>query len=379
MTHSSGPANTVPTVPLQGLAEQLKLPIHPRDTFTGWQPPQPDGEPINLIIAVSFGLFVPRRLLRGALYGGLNVHPSLLPDLRGPAPLQHALLADLPSTGVSLQTLSDEAFDAGLVLAQTPRRPGIPIPAGCSVAELGRLLAPVGADMLVRALRAGLHVPPLSAAGWDPSTPEERAHLRHAPKITAADRRVAWAASAPGGRSAADLAARARLLGPLWGRALRCDGSEKRVILEGVEVAASEDWPEEMVRSLRAAGKARENGGGGGAEGDPAGETDLGVVTWVEEVPAGEGDAATTGTREVDIPYFPDGDAIIVPVAQGGGCVRIRSIKVEGENSRPAAAAIEAFSKSCPRDGPWDLLWQALPGPESLMLPIEMGLKKLLP
>lgn len=32
------------------------------------------------MIAVSFGLFVPPRILRGAKYGGLNVHPSWLPE-----------------------------------------------------------------------------------------------------------------------------------------------------------------------------------------------------------------------------------------------------------------------------------------------------------
>lgn len=35
---------------------------------------------INLIIAVSFGLFVPPRLLKQAKYGGINVHPSFLPE-----------------------------------------------------------------------------------------------------------------------------------------------------------------------------------------------------------------------------------------------------------------------------------------------------------
>ncbi|KAJ4388258.1 Methionyl-tRNA formyltransferase, partial [Neurospora sp. IMI 360204] len=67
-------------VPIQNLAEELSLSIHVRDTFTGWSLPQtPDGEPINLIVAVSFGLFVPPRCLNQAKYGGLNVHPSLLP------------------------------------------------------------------------------------------------------------------------------------------------------------------------------------------------------------------------------------------------------------------------------------------------------------
>ena len=71
--------------------------MHERDTFTGWevccfttsltlkkianskQLPTPSDEPINLIVAVSFGLFVPPRILRSAKYGGLNIHPSLLP------------------------------------------------------------------------------------------------------------------------------------------------------------------------------------------------------------------------------------------------------------------------------------------------------------
>jgi methionyl-tRNA formyltransferase len=86
---------------MQRLANDLGLPVHERDTFTGWQVsfvsqtlfsdtsqssqtttqmPEPGGEPINLIIAVSFGLFVPPRLLRAAQYGGLNIHPSLLPE-----------------------------------------------------------------------------------------------------------------------------------------------------------------------------------------------------------------------------------------------------------------------------------------------------------
>ena len=45
------------------------------------QLPRPQDESINLIIAVSFGLFVPPRILKSAEYGGLNVHPSLLPQL----------------------------------------------------------------------------------------------------------------------------------------------------------------------------------------------------------------------------------------------------------------------------------------------------------
>jgi methionyl-tRNA formyltransferase len=87
-------ADIVP-VPIKAVAQKLGLTVHERDTFTGWQVsqkwirtymgancsqlPRPRNESINLIIAVSFGLFVPPRILKSAEYGGLNVHPSLLP------------------------------------------------------------------------------------------------------------------------------------------------------------------------------------------------------------------------------------------------------------------------------------------------------------
>jgi methionyl-tRNA formyltransferase len=63
-------------VPVTKAAEALGLSYHQIPTFTGWKVP----EGINLVVAVSFGLFVPPRVLRAAKYGGLNVHPSWLPE-----------------------------------------------------------------------------------------------------------------------------------------------------------------------------------------------------------------------------------------------------------------------------------------------------------
>lgn len=68
-------------VPIKSVAvDELDLPLHQIDTFTGWTPPCPAGEPINLVVAVSFGLLVPPRILKASKYGGLNVHPSMLPE-----------------------------------------------------------------------------------------------------------------------------------------------------------------------------------------------------------------------------------------------------------------------------------------------------------
>ncbi|KAL8943081.1 MAG: hypothetical protein Q9216_001281 [Gyalolechia sp. 2 TL-2023] len=182
--------------------------------------------PINLIIAVSIGLLVPSRLLRLAKYGGLNVHPSLLPEydhlgplgpriretnrdrFRGPAPLHHTLLAGQETTGVTLQTLHPTNFDEGEIISQTPY-PGIKHGA-MTVEELRDLLAPIGAQMLVRAINDYCFVPPLQTRGWYKNT-QSLSNLTYASKITSKDRHIDWATW-----TATDILKRQRIVGPLW-------------------------------------------------------------------------------------------------------------------------------------------------------------------
>ncbi|KAF2840836.1 putative methionyl-tRNA formyltransferase, partial [Patellaria atrata CBS 101060] len=198
-------------VPIKHAAQELELPVHKIDTFTGWTPPKVHDENINLIIAVSFGLFVPPRILNGAKYGGLNVHPSLLPDLRGAAPIHHALLRGDRKFGISVQTLHPKRFDHGVILAQTPY-PGFDVTGSenFSAAELEANLAPIGGDMLVQTLRESLFVPPLQDLGWfqgDSSGVE----FTHAPKITSGDKQVDWTTW-----SAEKILRYLRVLGSLW-------------------------------------------------------------------------------------------------------------------------------------------------------------------
>ncbi|KAI1806822.1 Formyltransferase [Daldinia bambusicola] len=230
-TKMTGRGNKQPKAPpIVALVAKLQLPIHRLDTFTGWDMPPKT----NLIIAVSFGLFVPPRLLRGAKYGGLNLHPSFLPDLRGPAPIQHALLAGRTHTGVSLQTLDEQAFDHGLVLARTAP---VPIPPAAGVADLIGVLAPLAADLLVGGLRDGVHVPPLKettehagalriSLGRGPNGKPNK--ILHAPKITTRDRQVRL-------DNIAQLSRRQQVLGRQWFWVRDEAGERKRVIVEEVE------------------------------------------------------------------------------------------------------------------------------------------------
>ena len=73
-----------------------------------------------LLVTASFGHLIPRDML--AQFGSpsltLNLHPSLLPQLRGAAPIQWAIARQLATTGVSVQQLSVDAFDRGAILGQ---------------------------------------------------------------------------------------------------------------------------------------------------------------------------------------------------------------------------------------------------------------------
>lgn len=72
----------------------------------------------DILVVVAFGRILCPDLLSVPTIAALNVHYSLLPQFRGAAPVQHALLEGLSETGVTLQHLAAE-LDAGDVVAQT--------------------------------------------------------------------------------------------------------------------------------------------------------------------------------------------------------------------------------------------------------------------
>ena len=186
-------------LPIKHAATELDLTLHEVDTFQGWTPPSP----VDLIVTVSFGLLVPARLINGAQYGGLNVHPSLLPQLRGPAPIQHALLRGFQRSGVSLQTMHPTRFDHGLVLDQIEAE----IPPDSQYKDIVKLLGPLGAQMLAKGVESGIFVPPLQGMSNNGSQVE----TSHAPKITPEDRHIDWTTW-----SANDIIVRDRVMGRLW-------------------------------------------------------------------------------------------------------------------------------------------------------------------
>lgn len=71
----------------------------------------------DLLISASYGQKIPTEIIETARYGGLNVHPSLLPRWRGADPVPWAILSGDTQTGVTIVTLSPR-FDEGNIIAQ---------------------------------------------------------------------------------------------------------------------------------------------------------------------------------------------------------------------------------------------------------------------
>jgi methionyl-tRNA formyltransferase len=70
-----------------------------------------------LIIVAAYGKILPKKVLEIPKYKCINVHASLLPEYRGPSPIQNALLDGKKETGVTIM-LMNESVDAGDILAQ---------------------------------------------------------------------------------------------------------------------------------------------------------------------------------------------------------------------------------------------------------------------
>ncbi|MGH3024118.1 MAG: methionyl-tRNA formyltransferase [Gaiellaceae bacterium] len=127
----------------------------------------------RVVIVADYGVLIPERLLGERLW--LNVHPSLLPRWRGPAPVERALMAGDRETGVTIHRTTAE-LDAGPIAAQR-RFPIGPEDDSAVVFE--------------RATRVALEL--LDEVFSEPTfVPQPEVGVTQADKIMAADRELDW-------------------------------------------------------------------------------------------------------------------------------------------------------------------------------------------
>jgi methionyl-tRNA formyltransferase len=105
-----GRGRRVAPPPAKAAAERLGIEVRQPERLG----PEYDPE-VDTVVVAAYGLLIPEPVLERALW--LNVHPSLLPRWRGAAPIERALMAGDPETGVTIIELVPE-LDAGPIAAQ---------------------------------------------------------------------------------------------------------------------------------------------------------------------------------------------------------------------------------------------------------------------
>lgn len=106
----------------------------------------------DLLVSASYGQIIPWKTINDAKYGGLNVHPSLLPRWRGADPIPWTILSGDHQAGATIVTLS-EHFDDGMILGQQK----IPITPTDTTDPLRETLFIEGAKLLCQVLPDYVH------------------------------------------------------------------------------------------------------------------------------------------------------------------------------------------------------------------------------
>jgi len=233
---------------------QPERPIGPfGDALQAWQ--------ADLGVVVAYGHILQPDILAIPRRGMLNVHASLLPALRGAAPIQWAILQGLETTGVSIMQM-EAGLDSGPVLHRIETE----IAADETGAELAERLAELGAAALIEALT-------MLEGGLSLAKPQDHSRATYAPKISRQATRLDWTVDG------ARLARVVRAFDPDPGAWATLEGQE--VKLFGGRVANEGGVPGTVV----AAGDTLRIAAGIGAvevaEVQPAGKKRMSIGEWI--------------------------------------------------------------------------------------------------
>ena len=137
-----GRKRTLTPPPVKVEAEKHNIPVlqpekirHEVDDVLSLQP--------DLIVTAAFGQILPNELLEAPKYGCINVHASLLPELRGGAPIHYSILKGKDKTGITIMYMA-EKLDAGDILTQVE----VEIEEGDTVGTLHDKLSYAGVKLL---------------------------------------------------------------------------------------------------------------------------------------------------------------------------------------------------------------------------------------
>jgi methionyl-tRNA formyltransferase len=134
----------------------------------------------EISVVVAYGQILPREVLEKPPLGSINVHASLLPELRGAAPINWAIIRGFEETGVTVMQMA-EAMDAGPILQQAVE----PIEPDERASDLWTRLSEIGASVLVETLA-------LLEVGAIEPVEQDHTKATYAPRLTRDDARIRW-------------------------------------------------------------------------------------------------------------------------------------------------------------------------------------------
>jgi len=224
----AGRGKTLRRTAVHELADALGLPV--RTPVSLRRPAETEAFAalgLDAAVVAAYGLILPEAVLSGPRLGCFNIHGSLLPRWRGAAPVQRAIMAGDPVTGVQIMKM-DAGLDTGPVLLSR----SVPIGAGETAGALMERLAAIGAELVVEALD-------VLATGQARLVPQVEEGACYAHKIDPSEARIAWS------RPAVEVSAHIRGLSPSPGAWFEriSDGERVRVKVLNAEVAEGEGAP----------------------------------------------------------------------------------------------------------------------------------------
>ncbi len=182
-------------------------------------------------VVVAYGMILPRTILDAPRYGCYNLHASLLPRWRGAAPINRAIMAGDLESGVMVMKM-----DAGLDTGDVAMADRIHVTDAMTASDLHDALAPLGADLMARAMDA-------LERGALRLTKQNEAGVTYAAKIDKAEARIDW------NRPARELLRHIHGLSPFPGAwcEMPVDGEPARVKVLRCEVAKGVGEPGEVL------------------------------------------------------------------------------------------------------------------------------------
>src|SRR6476661_3003796 len=167
--------------PIEREARRFGIPVlTPKTLRTAEAAAQFRAHEADAAVVVAYGLILPKPILEGVPLGCFNLHASLLPRWRGAAPINRAVMAGDAESGV-MAMLMDEGLDTGPIALSEHVAIGPDMTAG----ELHDALAPIGADLMGRALGA-------LERGALALTPQPAAGVTYAAKVANEETRIDW-------------------------------------------------------------------------------------------------------------------------------------------------------------------------------------------